>query len=285
MQAVRPRIWLILALLSFGLYASFVPALYARPRPPISSEMEVVIPRFAQVLLAAGDRYLAADLAGFRALVASTENMDAENYRILGIVQSDIAWFNPAHEDNYYIAAAILPWYGEVEAAQSILKAASGARPFDWQPAFYYAFNVFHFQKDMEAGSRWLRIAAEHTSDEIEKIQLQQVAAIWAGKGDDLEFAIRLHRAMAKETKHRSFGSFLEKRAQRLENLLLLQRAMARFKELTGNQPAELQQLVALSLIPSVPRDPFGMQYVIDGNGKPQALQPNSASLIQGKQK
>ena len=281
MPAVRPRIWLLLALLSFGIYAAFVPALYSRPRPSISSEMEVVIPRFAQVLMAAGDRYLAADLAGFRALVASTENMDAENYRILGIVQSDIAWFNPAHEDNYYIAAAILPWYGEVEAAQSILKAASGARPFDWQPAFYYAFNAFHFQKDMETGSRWLRIAAEHTSDENEKIQLQQVAAIWAGKGGDLEFAIRLHRAMAKETKHRSFASFLEKRAQRLENLLLLQRAMVRFTELTGNKPVRLEQLVELSVVPVIPPDPFGMVYAIGGNGKPQAVQPSSS--IQGK--
>ena len=258
-------------------FALITPALYERPRSPVLVEMQVVLPRFVQVLMAAGDHYLAANLAGFRALVASTETMERENYRIQGFVQSDVAWLNPAHEDNYYIAAAILPWYGEVDAAQGILKAASGARPFDWQPAFYYAFNAFHFQKDMETGSKWLRIAAEHTSDENEKIQLQQVAAIWAGKGEDLEFAIRLHRAMAKETKHRSFASFLEKRAQRLENLLLLQRAMARFTELTGNKPMRLEQLVELSVLPVIPPDPFGMKYVIDGNGKPQAVQPSSS--------
>jgi hypothetical protein len=45
----------------------------------------------------------------FRALVVSTETMSAENYRILGIVQSDAAWLNPAQEDNYYIAAAFCP--------------------------------------------------------------------------------------------------------------------------------------------------------------------------------
>lgn len=94
-------------------YVAVVPTLYSRPRPPSSAEMEVAIPRFAQVLMAAGDRYLAADLAGFRALVAFTEKMDAENYRILSIVQSDVSWFNPAHEDNDDIAAAILPWNGE----------------------------------------------------------------------------------------------------------------------------------------------------------------------------
>ena len=270
MPVVRPRAWLSLAMCSFVAYAFLVPALYARPRPPASAEMEVAIPRFAQVLMAAGDRFLAADLAGFRALVASTENMDLENYRILGIVQSDIAWFNPAHEDNYYIAAAILPWYGEVGAAQRILQAASEARPFDWQPAFYYAFNSFHFLKNPAEGAEWLRIAATHTTVDVEKIQLQQIAAIWAGKGEDLELAIRLHRAMAKETKHKSFAGFLEKRAKRLENILLLQRAIARFTELTGEKPLRLQQIVERSILPLIPVDPFGGRYAIDANGKPQ---------------
>ena len=278
MTVFQARLWLLLALISIGLYAVSVPVLYARPRPLVSTEMEVVIPRFAQVLMASGDRYLAADLAGFRALVASTENMGAENYRVLGIVQSDISWFNPAHEDNYYIAAAILPWFGEVLAAQNILRAASVARPFDWQPAFYFAFNAFHFQKNPEEGAKWLRIAADHTKDESEKIQLQQVAALWAAKGENLELAIRMHRAMARETKHKSFASFLEKRAQRLENFLLLQRAMSRFTELTGDKPARLTQLIELSLLPAIPSDPFGMQYVIDGSGKPQAVQPDSST-------
>lgn len=276
MPVLGQRLWLIVALISYGIYGALVPALYARPRPPVASEMEVAIPRFAQVLMAAGDRYLAADLAGFRALVASTEKMDAENYRILGIVQSDIAWFNPAHEDNYYMAAAILPWSGELDAAQYILRQASVARPFDWQPAFYYAFNAFHLLKKPQEGAEWLRIAANQTTDEIEKIQLQQVAAQWAAKGEDLEVAIRLHRAMAKESRDKGFARFLEKRALRLENILVLQRAIVRFVEVTGDRPERVQQLVERSVLSAIPLDPFGMQYIIDGKGKPQAVSPAS---------
>jgi hypothetical protein len=282
-QIKAQRLWLIIALLAFGLYAALVPYIYSRPRPPVSSEMEVAIPRFAQVLMAAGDRYLAADLAGFRALVAPTEKMDAENYRILAIVQSDIAWFNPAHEDNYYVAAAILPWAGEIDAAQYILQRASVARPFDWLPAFYYAFNAFHLLKKPQLGAEWLRIAASQATDENEKIQLQQVAALWTAKGEDIEVAIRLHRAMAKEARDRGFAGFLEKRALRLENFLLLKLAMARYVEVTGEKPIRLQQLLEHGLILSVPSDPFGMQYVIDGDGKPKAVPPDSSS--QGKLK
>lgn len=278
MLTLGPRLWMVVALTSFCVYAAIVPNLYKRPRPPVSSEMEVVIPRFAQVLIAAGDRYLAADLAGFRALVASTEHMNAENYRILGIVQSDIAWFNPAHEDNYYVAAAILPWSGEIDAAQYILRQASIARPFDWQPAFYYAFNAFHLLKKPQEGADWLRIAAKQTTDEIEKIQLQQIAAQWTAKGENLEVAIRLHRAMAKESRDKGFAIFLEKRALRLENLLLLQQAILRFAEVTGDKPVRLQQLVEHSVLSEIPLDPFGMRYVVDGNGKPQAVQLESSA-------
>ncbi len=274
MGLVCRHLGLVCALISFVAYASLLPNLYSRPRPPVSTEMEVVVPRFAQVLMAAGDRFLAANLAGFRALVVSTETMSAENYRILGLVQSDAAWFNPAHEDNYYIAAAILPWYGELEAAQFILRRASEARPHDWLPAFYYGFNEYHFRKNPIEGAEWLRIAARHAQDEMEQIQLQQMAANWVVKAEDLELSIRLQRAMARETRHKSFSQFLERRAARLENTLLIERAVKRYRDLNGRYPSRLEDLLDARLLDRIPRDPFGMHYVVDNNGGVRAVTP-----------
>ncbi|MCB1942779.1 MAG: hypothetical protein KDI53_12195, partial [Candidatus Accumulibacter sp.] len=142
------RFGVLMALLGGVVYATVQPSLYARPRPPVSPEMEVAMPRFVQVLMAAGDRYLAANLDVFRALVVSAARMAADNYRILSIVQSDAGWLNPAHEDNYYLAAAILPWAGEISATQYILRMATEARPFDSGPPFFYAFNEMHFLKN-----------------------------------------------------------------------------------------------------------------------------------------
>ena len=289
MHVARPRTALLAGVLAFAVYAAIVPALYGRPRPPVSAEMEVAIPRFAQVLMAAGDRFLAADMAAIRALVATTERMAAENFRILALVQQDVSWFNPAHEDNYYVAAAILPWVGEVDAAQRILKAASDARPFDWQPAFYYAFDELHFRKRPQVGAQWLRIAADHARDEAEQIQLQQLAALWAAKGEDLEFAIRLHRAMAQQTKYKAFANFLEKRTQRFENLLALEKAIETYRQRFDKRPARLDELVAQGVLTTLPVDPFGMHYTIDGAGKPQlkaqALGTNSAPAAHGEGK
>lgn len=268
---------LSLAVAGLTFFALLVPSLYARPRPPVSPEMQVALPRFVQVLMAAGDRYLAANLAGFRALVASTETMGAENYHIQGLVQSDAAWLNPAHEDNYYIAAAILPWFGEAEAAQYVLRLANEARPFDWQPAFYYGFNELHFYKRPLVGAEWLRIAAGHTSDDMEQIQLQQLAAQWASRGEDVELSIQMHRAMAKEARNKAFANFLEKRAVRLENLLTLAQAVDRYRERFGKKPAQVSDLAEKNILPIIPSDPFGMSYIIDSNGKPQLASPQSA--------
>ena len=278
MKRWRSFLPLVSAFLCFAFYAALLPSLYARPRPHSSPEMEVALPRFVQVLMAVGDRYLAANLAGFRALVASTEKMTADNYHILGIVQSDLAWLNPAHEDNYYIAAAILPWSQEVDAAQEILRRASKARPFDWNPAFYYAFNTMHFKKDPVEGARWLQIAAGQASDEIEKTQLQQLAAQWASRGEDKHLAIRIHRTLAQETHNPAFARFLERRAQRLENVLALETAVALFREHAGRSPKRLEELVEQELIQSLPKDPFGLPYAIDAKGEVVVLAPNAAA-------
>lgn len=262
---------LLLALACLAANAVIVPRLFERPRPPASAEMQVALPRFVQVMMAGGDRFLAANLAGFRALVSDPYAMTAENFRILALVQSDTASLNPAHEDNYYIAAAILPWHGEVEATQFILRRATAARPFDWQPPFYYAFNAMHFLKNPAEGAEWLREAARHTTDEMEQINFQQLAALWASKGEDPEFAIRMHRAMARESKHKGFANFLEKRAARLENLLTIDRAIARFRAAAGRTPERLEDLLAAGMLPAIPEDPFRGRYLIDRNGKAQA--------------
>jgi len=72
----------------------------SRTRP--RAEIEVVLPVFVQVALAGGDRYLAASWSSVRALVTETVRMAADEYRVLALVQRDVSWLNPAHEDKLH---------------------------------------------------------------------------------------------------------------------------------------------------------------------------------------
>jgi hypothetical protein len=270
-QAFLPALMGALLLLAFGLSNKH---LLSMPRDIESGEMAVKLPVVAQVLLAGGDRYLAAFMGTLRALVADIQHMTPDEFALQARIQEDVAWLNPAHEDNYYIAAAVLPWNGQIEASQYILTRAADARPFDWQPPFYVAFNHYYFLKDPIAGARWLRRASAHTESEQHRLAFQQIAALWAAKSPDLQMAIRLHEELIESTKHREFAAFLEKRIQRLRNLLEIEKASVRYTDKQGRGPKSVGDLVVAGVLGEVPSDPFGMQYGFDANGAPAVVAP-----------
>jgi len=237
-------------------------------RQTVALELQVALPLFVQVFMTAGDRYLAADLGAIRALVVATDKMRPEDYRILGKIQEDVSWLNPAHEDNYYTATAILPWNGELEAAQTILARAGKARYFDFQPAFYYAFNLLQFKGDAAAASEWLRAAAEKLPDDEERLIMQNLAARWIDKAQDIDLAIRVVEAMAGQAKRKDFRAYLEQRVARLHSLKNLRAAAERFRERFGRPPAKLQELVEAGFIGAIPADPFGFGFDQDKQGR-----------------
>lgn len=260
--------WLVGGCVGFALFTITLQWQQKMVRPSAPSEMVIALPVPAQLLVAAGDRYLAANLAVFRAVVSSTEKMTPDDFAMQGRIQADAAWLNPAHEDNYYLAAAILPWNGEIPAAQDVLARATDARSFDWQPPFYFAFNEFYFNKNPVLGAEWLRRAAKHAKDEEYSLAFEQIAASWVAKGPDIELAIRMHRDMAKAAKHKEFAAYLEKRVVRLENQRDIEAAARQFRERYAHGPVQLEDLVRSGLLQSIPADPFGATYVVDSSGR-----------------
>lgn len=229
----------------------------------------MALPLFVQVALAGGDRNLAASWSALRALVTETARMAREEYQVLAQVQEDASWLNPAHEDNYYIAAAILPWEGQVAPTQSILRRATLARPFDYQPPFYYAFNQVHFRGDAAGASEWLRRAARNLPDPEEQLTLEDYAARWLDRSHDLDLAARIVDTMAAQAKRKDFAVYLRQRSQRLRDLAALRRAAAAYAERHQRPPESLDDLVRTGLIAKMPQDPFGSGFAIDSAGVP----------------
>ena len=258
----------LLALLLALSFAATAERLKSVPRQTVDLELQVALPLFVQVFMTAGDRYLAANLAAIRALVVATDKMRPEDYRILGKIQEDASWLNPAHEDNYYIATAILPWNGELDAAQTILARATKARYFDYQPAFYYAFHLLHFKGDAVGASAWLRAAAEKLPSDDERLVMQNMAARWIDRADDVDLAIRIVEAMARQARRKDFRAYLEQRVARLQSLKELRAAAGRYSERVGHPPLKLQDLVDSGLIAAIPADTFGFGFEFDEKGQ-----------------
>lgn len=254
--------------LSAAIFVATASHLKSAPRQSVRPELQVALPLFVQVFMSMGDRYLAANIASIRALIVDTQKMSPDEFAILAKVQEDVSWLNPGHEDNYYIAAAVLPWVGQVDAAQRVLARASLARRYDYQPAFYYGFNQLHFRNDPAGASAWLREAATHLPEGGNRIQMQNLAAIWMDKTSDIDIAIKVVEALAAQSKRRDFKRYLDMRVQRLQVLKVLRTAASDYSQQHGRPPSRLQDLVDDSRISALPVDPFGFGYDLDTRGE-----------------
>ena len=258
----------LVALLTATVFVATSERLKSAPRQSVSVEMLVALPLFVQVFMAMGDRYLAANIASIRALVVATDRMRPEEFKILAKVQEDVSWLNPAHEDNYYIAFAILAQYGEVDAAQTILARASRVRFFDYQPAFFYGFNQWYYKHDPAGAAAWMTEAAKKLPDPDQQLIMQNMAARWVDKAQDTELAIRVVEAMAKEARRKDFRVYLETRVVRLRQLQQLRMAAVTYRERFGKPLPNLQELVSSGILPALPQDPFGFGFGFNAQGE-----------------
>lgn len=249
-----------------------VQAFRTLPRHDVDVEMQVALPLFVQVAMAGGDRNLAANFGMFRTFVVATERMTPSEYKVLASVQQDVSWLNSANEDNYYLAAAILAWNSEVDAAQTILARATKARPYDYKPAFYYGFNQIHFRSDPVGASAWVRDASEHLTDPDERLTMLNFAARWMDRSDDLDLAIQIVESMARQARRKDFRDYLLLRVDRLRTLASLRRAADAYRERFSHPPKSLDDLAVSGIISGVPTDPFGFGFDIGANGVPILL-------------
>lgn len=226
--------------------------------------MEVVFPVPVALLMALSDRYLAANVASLRAIVAGVENMPPEMFRALAETQAGAAWLNPAHEDNYYVAAAILPWVGQVDSAQAILGRATAARTSDVLPPFYFAFNQLNFRGDVDGAVRALRVAARYAEDPGARGYFIDMADRWEKHQDDASYAITVLQKMINSSANTELKGFLRRQLARIEGLVVLKRASLLYEQANGKPAESLDVLIASGVLATIPVDPTGVGYAIN---------------------
>jgi hypothetical protein len=213
-----------------------------------------VMPGEVNILLMGGDRYLTANILNFRSLVSV--GTGAVHFSDQAQLQVQAAVINPYYEDNYYQAAASLPWEGHVEEAQLILGLARKARFLDPWPSFFEAFNEFHFNQNGFRAAELSLISAER-SEENNKALFKDLAAKWMSSTSNHKLALGMVFELEKNSKSAATKYRLRQRITRLEIMIFLEEAIARFEGV----PKDLDDLVEAKIIDAVPKDPFGRKY------------------------
>lgn len=239
------------------------------PRMDHQGVLRVRLPPLIQIAYAGGDPYLAANLNIFRAMIVDTSVREQESFRVQALLQRDAAQFNPLHADNYYLAAAQLPWNGQVSFAQDILLRSSNARPWDMWPTFFYAFNAMYFEKDMVKAGKWAEQAALRNPKNADA--LRSMAAAWYERQSDSTIALDVLRNMYAQSSDKNFRALLDARITRLEGLIALRKALDEYRQShEGQLPSVSEDLIGYGGLEALPDDPLGEGYRFDANGQLQ---------------
>lgn len=239
---------------------------YKRQAAPES--LNVVLSPVVQMFMAGGDRFLAANIAVWRATVFPVSSINPESVHALAQVQLVASQLNPAHEDNYYTAQGILPWYGKIDTTKKILSAAADSRHTDFLPLFFLGFNAMYFEKNFTDSGRYMERAAMRMQGQ-DRLKMQAMAAKFYEKGDDPDFAIKVIRGMQESTRSQALKDHLQIRLIRLEMLKFLRAASTRFEVRFQRPPAKLEELVTSGVVASLPVDPMGVGFELSLKGVP----------------
>jgi hypothetical protein len=263
---VKLRRWpLSLALfgfIAFSLVSQWRTHTYFSELPVV--EGRVVIDAPVLMLLFGGDRFLAANLETMRLASTGVDFGQADTGYLIR-AQREVSELNPCHEDNYYLANGLLTWGGADREGSEVLRRASACRFWDEYPPFFYGFNKFFFERDVEAAASYLEEAASRATANAAGFRKFAIM-LKAEQIEDEQLAVDFLQAEHDQTTDPKLKAMLAKRVTRLQGLVVLRDAQRRYEALAGKPLAELGQLNEHGVLAVIPEDPLNLGYeLIDG--------------------
>lgn len=229
---------------------------------PLAVFDRVVVPAPLQLVLAGGDRFLAADLEAVRALATQNDAPEAtaDNLSFAIRARNAVAHLNACHEDNYYLANALLTWGGAARHGNEVLRLATGCRFWDEFPPFFYGFNLYYFEHDVANAMLALNTAADRSranANALRKLAIMLKAESFEDDAAALAY-LENERNQARDDKLRDT---LNKRVQRLRGLITLRQAQATYEQHHGRPLHDPRALIEAGIIESFPADPLRIGY------------------------
>lgn len=232
---------------------------------PRTEEMpgSVVLPPALQSVLYLGDTYLAANVEATRVLMTGgpVEGIAQDYYDRL---HQAVAILNPCHEDNYYVANALLAWAGSVDGAIAILRGATACRSWDEWPPFFLSYNLYFFKhKLLEAKQAVFEAANRATKNRAGFLRMGIFYE--AETYPDLRSARNFLITQRDQARDAKLKMLLDKRIGRLGGLIELQDAQQAFEKRYGHPLQAPNELIASGILRKFPEDPVRLGYVFEG--------------------
>lgn len=192
-----------------------------------------------------------------------------QQYQWLHQTLENAVTLDPYFMDPYYLMNSALIWdrYKVAEVNRLIAKGAD-TRTWDALLPFFAGFNYYYFLNNGEQSFYYLKQASKRTGGNP---FYDSLASRVAYKADKTELAIMYLEEQIREAELKGLkGSVvhLERRLELLKGIRQIDIAVESYRKLFGSSPRTINELTALNLLPSIPKEPNGGSYYLDADGK-----------------
>ena len=172
---------------------------------------------------------------------------------------------DPYNMDAYYFSQASFTWeLQRIEEVNRMLEVGMQYRTWDpWIP-FYMGFNYAYFLKDYEQAAVYMKKAAEITGNPL----FTNLAARYFYESAQTNLGLVFLNAMIAQAKDEIVKQTYQLRRDALLAVITLEQKIAEFKEQSGHEIMDLNELVNAGLLESIPDDPYGGEFYLDESGR-----------------
>jgi len=220
--------------------------------------------------LSFGFRNVLADVVWLEAVqVVGNKDLSPADYDLLYELLNVVANFDPKFEIPYFLGGLVLGQSPD-HARKALLVLDRGRRqyPAEWRFPFYIGFTQYFSFGDVAAGGVAMAEAARFPGSPA---YLAGLASRMLSEAREPEAALRLLEPIVRQESDPARREILERRIREVtveRDLFALERAMERYREITGSAPRDLYALVREGILAAIPPEPHGGKYVIDRGGK-----------------
>ncbi len=236
------------------------------------SEELSALPPTAIKLLALDYKNLVSDLIFSRTMsfyggkVNRREKVDSQTWRLIYERLDLASELDPYFVDPYFFGQAHLTWgAGMIEQANALLDRGRRFRTEDWILPFFMGFNYFYFLHDNAQAASYLMESSKRPGSSL---LVGLLAARLASNSGETETAIAFLRQLETHTEDDVSRKQVHNRRITLEGILVLEQAVALYKQKFRVLPKDLEALVKKGLLKQLPTDPYGGTFYLNDQGK-----------------
>jgi len=217
-----------------------------------------------------GFRNVMADVVWLQAVqVAGNRKMTPAEYDRLYVLLNVESDLDPKFEIPYLLGGLILgesPQHGR--EALRVFERGKVTHPADWRFPFYMGFTHYFSLGDAVAGGGAMAEAARLPGSPP---YLPGLASRMLSEAREPDAALQLLQPIVGQESDPARRAVLERRIREVtveRDLQTLERAVERYREITGSVPGDLYALVREGILTAIPPEPNGGRYVIDRGGQ-----------------